>query len=137
MPRLGRSYPAIPLAQRLGILALAQATSYTVTAPNPTGANVGVASGAFIVAIPNGTRLTPTVTMTPAATGLTFTPATVTLQGDNATATFTATPTSSGNTTITFTNNGSLANASSIFFVALAAVAGGGGSRGMMTGGRL
>lgn len=96
----------------------AAATAVTMTGPS-SGA-VGAASTAFTVGA-NGT-ITGTVTVTPSdgGGGGTFTPTSVALSSATPTATFTYTPASAGAKTISVTNNGGLANPSTITYTASA-----------------
>lgn len=96
----------------------AAATAVTMTGPS-SGA-VGAASTAFTVGA-NGT-ITGTDTVTPSdgGGGGTFTPTSVAISSGTPTATFTYTPASAGAKTISVTNNGGLANPSTITYTASA-----------------
>lgn len=76
----------------------------------PSSCIVGQPSDAFTVML-NGTRGVATV-VTPSATGVTFTPASVTIPAGESTRTFTATASSTGAKTVTLTNDsaGAIAN---------------------------
>ena len=96
------------------------ATAYTVTAPATLTA--GIDSGFFTVAL-NGATSVP-VTVTPASVdGGTFLPASVVLDATHNSAVFTYKPASAGTKTITFSNSGTLANASGVVLMSNAATA--------------
>lgn len=90
------------------------ATAVTMT--GPTSGSTSVASTNFTVGA-NG-AITGTVVVTPSdgGGGGTFTPTTVSISSGSPTGTFTYTPASSGNKTISVTNNGSLTNPSNITY---------------------
>lgn len=96
----------------------AAATAIVVSGPS-TG-TTAVASSNF-TASANGV-ITGTVVITPAATGCTFSPSTVSISSGSPTATFTCTAASAGAKTISFTNNGSLTNQSNLTYTASDAV---------------
>lgn len=97
--------PAPGAAKHGDILVSDPATGYTVTGPNigPTGE-----SGLFTVST-NG-LLSGDLIITPTAPGLTFSPATVTLNNSALTASFIANATAAGDFDITYTNNKGFAN---------------------------
>lgn len=92
----------------------AGATATTLT--GPTSGTIGVASSNFTVGA-NG-PITGTVVITPSDSGAggTFTPTTVSINTGSPTGTFTYTPASGGNKTISTTNGGGLSNPASIAF---------------------
>jgi hypothetical protein len=103
---------------------LAYATLYTLT--GPTSGNVHIASTNFTVALPVGGVLTGSVTVTPndgAGAGA-FNPASVILSTAFPSQTFTYTPVSGGNKTISTTNSGSLTNPAPITYNVIALVDG-------------
>ena len=89
-----------------------------VTASGPSYGAVGVASTNYTIGA-NDTPITGTVTVTPSdgGDGGTFTPTTVNISTGTPTATLTYTPASVGTKTISFTNNGGLANPSNLSYV--------------------
>jgi hypothetical protein len=97
----------------------AGATSFTMTAPNPTGAMAGQASGNFTVT-PNG-NYTGTITPSDGGAGGTFNPASLTWAGTATAKTFTYTASTSGNKSITATGNPALTAPGAITFAAIAA----------------
>jgi hypothetical protein len=95
------------------------ATAVTLT--GPTTGIAGVASTNFTVGA-NGV-ITGTVSVTPSASGCTFTPSSVNISSGSPTATFTCTPAAAGAKSITLANNGSLSNPSAWTYTASAALA--------------
>lgn len=93
-----------------------------IAVSGPTTGTVGVASSSFTVSA-NG-AITGTVVITPAATGCTFTPATVNISSGTPTATFACTAAAAGAKSITVTNNGGLTNPTALTYTASAASAG-------------
>jgi len=96
------------------------ATYYTLTAPNPSATGIGIPSGSFTVALPNGRFVSSAVTVTPndGGAGGTFTPSSLVLSNASPTATFTYTPTETGSITIGATDNGGLNNPAAVTFTA-------------------
>jgi len=92
-----------------------------VTMSGPSGGVSGVASTNFTIGA-NG-AITGTVIVTPSDSsgGGTFTPTTVSISSGTPTGTFTYTPASVGAKTVSVTNNGGLANPSSITYTATSA----------------
>ena len=90
-----------------------------ITLSGPTSGAVGVPSSAFTVGA-NG-NIVGTITVTPSDSGGggTFTPTSVTINNSSPTATFTYTAGSSGNKTISVTNNGGLTNPASITYAVI------------------
>lgn len=91
-----------------------------ITLSGPSSGQVAGASSNFTVGA-NGT-ITGSIVVTPSAGGGggTFSPTSVTISAGSPTATFTYTPASSGAKTISVTNNGGLANPSSLTYTASA-----------------
>jgi hypothetical protein len=102
--------------------ASASSAATAIVVSGPSTGSVGAASSNF-TASANGT-ITGTVVITPAATGCTFTPATVSISSGTPTATFTCTAAAAGAKTISFTNNGSLTNQASLTYTASVVTAG-------------
>lgn len=97
------------------------ATAIAVT--GPSAGTTGAASGAFIVSLaPAGGTVASATTFTPSAADCTFTPASVSLT-TGASATFTVTAATDGAKTISFANNGGLANPANMTYTASAAAA--------------
>lgn len=101
-------------------LYIVAAVATAVTLTGPTGGVVNTASGAFTVGTNGPRSASLVVTPTPVA-GVTYNPSSITLPAGNATATFTATPTTTGAKTIAVTNNGGLSNPASITYTVAAA----------------
>jgi hypothetical protein len=121
--KLGRSpFPASASQWMLvGLRGPLVATGYSLSGPGAGG--VGTPSTNFTVTItPAGGAVTGTVTVTPSDSGGggTFTPSTVALTTASPSATFTYTAASAGTKTISTTNNGGLANPSSLSYIASA-----------------
>ena len=92
----------------------------TYTLSGPSSGSSGVPSTNFTVALPVGSAVLGSVTVTPndSGAGGTFTPASVALTTGAPSATFTYTPVSSGTKTIATTNNGGLTNPASLSYTA-------------------
>lgn len=99
-----------------------------VTLAGPTTAVAGSPSSVFTASLsPNGGTLSGSAVVTPSSNGGggTFSPTSVSLTQASPLATFTYTPASAGNKTISVSNNASLTNPASIVLVASAAPGGG------------
>ena len=94
-----------------------QATAITLS--GPTSGIVGSPSTAFTVGANGDIVGTITVTPSDSGGGGTFTPTSVTINNSSPTATFTYTAGSSGNKTISVTNNGGLTNPASITYAVI------------------
>lgn len=94
-----------------------EATAVTLT--GPTSGVVNVASTVFTVGTNSARSASVTVTPTPVS-GVTFSPTSVTLPAGSSTATFTATPSTTGAKSIAVTNSGGLTNPSAITYTATA-----------------
>ena len=104
----------VSISQAIGAVPLPIAAT-AVTMTGPTAGVVGSESTVFTVGT-NGTRAAAvTVTPTP-VTGVTFSPSSVTLPIGSATASFTATPTTTGAKTIAVTNSAGLTNPAAITY---------------------
>lgn len=96
------------------------ATSLAFTSP-PTSGNANAASSTFTVTANGG--ISPSVTLTPSdgGAGGTFSPANPVITAGQTTTTFTYTPTTGGNRTITITNDGGLTNPTGVTYNSVAA----------------
>lgn len=96
-------------------------TTDTYTLSGPASGSVGTPSTDFTVALPAGAAVFGSVTITPddGGAGGTFTPVTVDLSTGAPSATFTYTAVSSGDKTISVTNDGGLTNPGSLTYTAL------------------
>ena len=104
----------------LRVRAVAVATGTTLT--GPSSGVVGVPSSNFTVGVtPTGGTISGTLTVTPgdASDGGTFTPTSVELTTASPTGTFSYTPDDAGTKTISITDDGGLADASSVSYVSL------------------
>jgi hypothetical protein len=93
-------------------------TTTTLSLSGPSSGLLNVASAAFTVAVSGPVAADIVVTLNSGGGGGSFGPATVTLTAGAPSATFTYTPTTSGNKTISITNNQGLANPASLTFAA-------------------
>lgn len=125
--RLTRPIAVAALAASIatsGAITISTAAAATaVLLSGPTSGTTSVASASFTVSA-NGT-LSGSVTVTPAATGATFSPTSVTISPGTPTATFTVTFSTSGTKSITLTNTGGLSNPTPWLFTVSDPVAGG------------
>lgn len=111
LPSTGRTmHVVIPLNEAAG----GGATAVTLT--GPTSGTNGVASSNFTVGADGAITGDVVVTPSDGGDGGTFTPTTVTINSGSPTGTFTYTPASTGAKTISVTNDGGLANPSSISY---------------------
>lgn len=92
------------------------ATTYTLT--GPTSGTVSVQSANFTVALPSGTYLPSSVTITPSdgGAGGSFSPTTVSIGNGVSSTTFKYTPASTGAKTISVTNGSTLTNPASLTY---------------------
>jgi hypothetical protein len=107
----------MPSFSNLSVTDGVQPNASALTMTGPTSGSVGAASAAFTVALsPVGSNLSGTAVATPSdgGAGGTFNPTSLNLTQGSPSGTFTYTPSSSGNKTISLTNNASLSNPTSI-----------------------
>lgn len=114
LPNVYNDEPQFGIIPR--VVSIAPASKVTVIGPN--SGVVGVASSYTVGT--DGNRAAEVI-VTPAATGGTFSPATVTLPIGVSSVLFTFTPTSTGTKTISFTSNSALTNPTPITYTAAAA----------------
>lgn len=91
----------------------------TITLSGPTLGRVGVASSNFTVGANGSIDTAVTVTPSDGGNGGTFTPASAQLGGSSPVATFTYTPSQTGNIAISLTNSGSLTNPASLTYASV------------------
>jgi hypothetical protein len=119
---LANGSPSLPLEVNDGVTAT-DGPATSVTLSGPSSGNVNAASTNFTVGADGAITGTVTVTPSDGGVGGSFSPTSVAISSGTPTATFTYTPSTGGVRTISVTNNGSLANPSSISYTSVSASA--------------